>query len=213
MVLVKGTNCGFVTTAPTADPNLGNAYGIDNNALAFKDTSPATAGKIVEIGWWCFTATEESNFEGGIYSHNSGDDLPGDLLDGVSRTNAKGTTTGWKRATGLNIPISSNTIYWLGLQLDDTATLTSIGADPAVGVKYSFKTSQTTLPSSWSQTYGGTKYNMAIYAVWEAGAPAGTNIQVNISDGLNTFITEYFGCWILSGFFIFSIIEILKHIG
>ena len=61
MALVKGTNCGFVTVAPTTDPTGGGATTIDQTSQALKDTSPVGATVITEIGWWCNNATEESN--------------------------------------------------------------------------------------------------------------------------------------------------------
>ncbi len=72
MALVLGTNCGFVTVAPTSDPT-GTINDVQNTfAYASKFTSPATAIKVTEIGWYCDNATQEANFEVGIYDHDSG---------------------------------------------------------------------------------------------------------------------------------------------
>ena len=125
MALSIGTNCGFVTVAPTA--SLGSSgEQVDTKATVFIDESPATAVKIVEIGWYCYNATEEANFEVGLYAAD-GATVPveaGTLLE-VERTNAKGTTAGWKRVT-VEWDIDSSTDYWLGVQLDDTNTTTYI---------------------------------------------------------------------------------------
>ena len=169
--LVLGTNCGFVTTAPTDDPG-----GVANNVFdgyytACKHTSPANVIKIIEIGWWCDTATEASNFEVGVYDDNQGTTGPGSLLSGVSRTNAKGTDAGWKVRTGLNITITAETVYWLAVQLDNTATTTY--ADSAyVAGSQGYRETASTLPSSETSNQNTGSTGWAIYAVWEAGAPS-----------------------------------------
>ena len=123
MALVLGTNCGFVTTAPTADPWGSDTYLADKYARALRDVAPSGAIKITEIGWWCDSTTEESNFEVGVYSDNSETQQPLNLLAGASQTNAKGTTSGWKKAT-VNITITEGTTYWIAFQLDDTTNTT-----------------------------------------------------------------------------------------
>ena len=113
------------------------------------------------------TATQESDFELGIYAHDSGDDLPGVLIEKTSPT-AKGTTAGWKRVTGLNIPIDAETIYWVALQLDDTLSATNTDFILSGGTKVSQHTSgQTTLPSPWGAGSGVDNAMQSIYAVWE----------------------------------------------
>lgn len=180
MALVLGTNSGFVTTAPTDTPAQ-TVVPIDNYSRVTKDTSSATARKITEIGWWCNTATEESNFEVGLYAAD-GAVVPGEAGTRlyVDNTNAKGTDTGWKRVT-VDWTISPNTIYYLAVQLDDTATTTYIVYTSSGGGGYDYLTSQTTLDSPYG---GGTLSDAngmyAIYAVWEAAA--GTNMQINIGD-------------------------------
>ena len=178
MAVVKGTSAGFVVEAPTANPAGWNLTQ-DSFSTTVKDTSSATAVKVTEIGWYCDNATEESNYEVGVYDHDSGNDRPNDLV-GVSRTNAKGTTSGWKRVTGLNITISTETIYWLGIQLDDTTTATNSNFGSAGGERYSPSSSGSlTLPNPW--TAGGfDNFIVSIYAVWEA--EEGTNCQINIAD-------------------------------
>ncbi len=169
MALVLGVNSGFVTTAPTADPS-GSLGEVDTWALVTRHTSPATAVKITEIGWWCGNATQETNFEVGLYAAD-GAVVPGEAgtLLQVSRTNAKGTTAGWKRVTGLNWSVSPNTSYWLGLQVDDTATTTGIDYKLSTGVGEDEISGQTTLPNPFG---GGALADStamyAIYAVWEA---------------------------------------------
>lgn len=176
MGLVKGTNCGFVTTAPTEDPTDSDGI-IDDYAYGLKDTSPTGAKRVTEIGWWCNNATEEADFDVGIYDHNVGDDNP-EAIVGVSRNNAKGTDAGWKRVTGLNIEITAETIYWIALQLDNTATTTIINYSAAGGEKSDLKTAQTSLPDPWGASEFTYERLQSIYAVYE------TTIQASVTNGL-----------------------------
>ncbi len=163
MALVKGTNCGFVTTAPTADPG-GTNWVLDTYAYGFKDVAPAGAAKVTEIGWWCDNATEAADYDVGIYSHDAVNNRPNGLI-GVARNNAKGTTSGWKRVTGLNISISAATTYWIGVQLDNTATNTNYNYTGQAGEKDDWKTSQTSLPDPWGTSSGTGADLTAFYAV------------------------------------------------
>jgi len=170
--VVKGVSSGFVTSAPSADP-AGIAGKIDTRAFALKAVAPAGAAKVVEIGWWCDTATEEANFEVAIYDHNVGDNNP-EAIVGWDQTNAKGTTAGWKKVTGLDIPITAGNTYWIAVQLDDTATQTNYNYTNDAGEKEDMKTTQTTLIDPWGvspYTYGELT---GFYAVWEAANAAPT---------------------------------------
>lgn len=165
MALIKGTNCGFVTVAPTADP-LGTSSMKDTEASAFKDTSPVGALLVVEIGWYCDNATEEANYDVGIYSHDAGNNRPDTIIDSVS-TAAKGTTSGWKKISGLSIPIVGSTVYWIGIQLDDTATQTDWNITADGTQKLDWKTSQTSLPTTWGASSGTDGYLAGVYALVE----------------------------------------------
>ena len=161
MALVRGTNCGFVTVAPTVDPADINT-GQDQAARAFKDVAPAGATTITEIGWWCDTAgTADVNFEVGLYSHDAGD-VPLNRLF-VSATNAKGTTAGWKTVT-VNWTITPGTTYWIAIQLDNTTPNTAIDYTSAAGTGLSIDTAQTTLIDPWVSD-GMSGGLLAIYAL------------------------------------------------
>ena len=115
MAIVLGTNCGFVTVSPTDDPEAaGNA--ISNTSKAVKGTVPAGMTKITEVGWWCANASQEINFEVGLYSHDAGNDKPDNRLY-VDATNAKGTVGGWKKVT-VDWDVTPETIYWIAVQVD-----------------------------------------------------------------------------------------------
>jgi hypothetical protein len=167
MALVKGTNCGFVTVAPTVDPAGTASQVIDTVSRAFRDTAPAGAIKITEIGWYCVGASEETNFEVGLYSDDSGSGVPLNRLF-VDTTNAKGTGLGWKTVT-VDWEITSGTVYWLGVQVDNTANPTVIDRTASGGDAQSFMLTQTSLANPWLS--GGVQaYLYAIYAVYELAA-------------------------------------------
>lgn len=179
MALAYGTNCGFVTTAPTTDPVAGATVTIDNTSVVLKATSQSNATKVIEVGWWCDNATEAANFEVGLYSAD-GAVVPGEAGTRlfVSATNAKGTTSGWKVVTGLNWTISASTIYWIGLQVDNTATATSLDNSLTGGTGYDRLLSQTTL----NNPYGGGGISvsggiLALYALVEVTASGPANLK------------------------------------
>ncbi|KKK72695.1 hypothetical protein LCGC14_2901290, partial [marine sediment metagenome] len=97
MALTPGTNCGFVTTAPSTDPGGASAQQGDDRTWGIKHTTPASINTVTEIGWWS-SASEEANFEVAIYTDDGGGvgSHPENIV-GISRTNAKGTGAGWKR--------------------------------------------------------------------------------------------------------------------
>ena len=180
MTLAIGTNCGFVTVAPTSDPER-TALTISGRGQVVRDTSSATAVKITEIGWWCSNSTTEANFEVGLYAADGGSGEAGTLLH-VSRTNAKGTTDGWKRVTGLDWTISSSTTYWIGVQLDGTGPATTVDYSIGGGSGSDYKFSLSTLPNPFGAGSFDDDGVTAIYAVWEAAAATGTNTKINIGD-------------------------------
>jgi len=194
--VTMGISAGFVTEAPTNDPSGSETILLDSFATATGFTSPVGAGKIVEIGWWCDNPTEESNFEVGIYDSLAGP-RPNNLLDGASKTNAKGTTAGWKRVTGLNIAITSETIYWITVQLDDTSTTTLTDREGSGG-EVAWRFDQSTLPDPiFELPDDGIGWLLAFYAVWEAGGdetpPTYSNNQTNttIAGALANFSIDY----------------------
>ena len=177
MGLVIGTSCGFVEGAPSADPSSGSDYGIDDVVGVVQDESPGDGGTITEMGWWCDDATEEANFEVGLYDEDSGH---ADTLLEVDRTNAKGTGAGWKVVTGLNWSVDASTNYWLGVQLDDTTTQSFIGGDFSVFHPYDLTASQTTLPNTYT---GGASehFVLGIYALIGGAPPPEEKITTSIN--------------------------------
>lgn len=165
MAIVIGTSAGFVSSAPTGDPNGGSSTTQDTTSRALKDTAPVGSGRITEIGWYCNNATPESNFEVGLYSHDAGNDVSLNRLY-VDNTNAKGTGLGWK-TVAVDWEITAETIYWLAIQLDNTTPNSNIDYE-TTGGRTSIMTGQSSLLNPWVSG-GITTYIMAIYAVWDSG--------------------------------------------
>lgn len=176
--LSDGTNCGFVTVAPTTDPG-GSSGGIDTYARASKFTSPVGATKITELGWYCDNATEVANFQIGLYNYDAANNRPSTQIYSSGDV-AKGTGAGWKVVTGLNISISPSTVYEIAVQLDDTATLTNYNNGSSTSA-YSIatKNAQTSLPSPWG-TNDATNNTLlaAFYAVYTSTSYTGSVIMI-----------------------------------
>lgn len=166
MAVVLGTNAGFVTVAPVADPG-GAAGTCDNYSTAQRDTSPAVLTKITEVGWWCDATTEDANFELGLYNHNAGSDKPGTRLY-VEAVNAKGTGTGWL-SVAVDWDIDPETVYWIALQLDNTATASKVDQTANVGERASVNANDTELPATWGAGSTQITYVKSIYALVGAG--------------------------------------------
>jgi len=128
MALTIGTNCGFVTTAPTADPGAESAEDADEASWGMSDTSPTGTNQITEIGWWTDDATEAADFDVALYdSTGTGNNAKVRLQ--LDQGTAKGTDAGWKVADGLTWSVDASTLYWLMAQMDDTATDTKFDRD------------------------------------------------------------------------------------
>lgn len=187
MGLTKGTNCGFCSSAPAADPATGAEFSMDNYSRAVLDVSPADSDlTITEIGWWASNATAEANFEVGIYTDDSG----ADALVSKDDTNAKGTTSGWKPVTGLNISISSSTNYWIAVQCD-TSTNSACDTEALSGGSYEFKGISPTLTDPFAGNSGSANNYMAIYAVYSSGSAGGTGQFINVDDAFRELQEVY----------------------
>ena len=179
MALLLGTNCGFVTTAPTSNPSVGNELTCDTKAISFRDVAPVGVVKITEMGWYVNNATEAANTQVGLYSHDSGPDDPNVRLF-TSGDFAKGTSAGWKVKTGLNWTITAGTTYWLAMQLDNTSTPSKIGFE-TFGTRFASKNSQLALPSNWgSSNILASDRLISIYALVEVEA-VGVTRKIKIS--------------------------------
>jgi len=172
MAISIGTNCGFVTSRPTANPAFTGTDIADDKMLAIKVTAPVGTNSLTEIGWYCHNATEAADFQVGIYSHDSGSNKPGNRL-AVSSDTAKGTAAGWKYAS-VSYSLVASTTYWLAVQLDDTATNTQIDFDEPVGERISQMFTVTSLPDPWAA--GSSEFNDQYYAIYGLYSGSGTSV-------------------------------------
>jgi len=177
MAFTLGTECGFVTAAPTNDPG-GAAGSFNRRATGTKDTCPANYTKITEMGFYCATFASGVNFEIGLYSHDSSSDEPETLL-WSDKTNT--IEAGWNVISGLDIAVTPGTVYWLCIQGDAAAN--SYDYSTCNGARWAYFTSNVdTLPDpTWSGSTELANYAAAIYALVEVGS-SGTNCQINIGD-------------------------------
>lgn len=123
MALALGTNSGFVTVAPTADP-AGTGATIDGSSVVTKHTSPANAVKITSIGWYRESGTNTANWEIALYSDLVGVPNARLFVDNTNSTSSNGWLT-----TAVDWTITPSTPYWLALQMD--AHSGSSGVDSA----------------------------------------------------------------------------------
>lgn len=167
MALAIGTNVGFVSSAPVADP-AGNNFAADNRCLAVKDTSPAGSNKITEMGVWIDNATQAADIVFALYS-DAGANEP-ELRQQVTGTVAKGTGGGlWVTVTGLSWTLTASTAYWLAIGMTDTATQTNTNNATASGSGYAGLTTATSPPADWgTSSVTDTDGMIAIYAKYQA---------------------------------------------
>lgn len=158
MALTLGTNVGFVTTAPTADP-AGADTTIDGSSVVVKHTSPARAFLITEVGWYRGTGTNTANFEVALYSESAS--IAATRLF-VDNTNSS-AVQGWI-VTAVSWAISPSTAYWLGLQMDAHSGSSTVDSATSGGAGIDLLTSQTTL----ADPYGGGAVSDAdgMYAIY-----------------------------------------------
>lgn len=181
MALVLGTNSGFVTVAPTADPADANLT-IDGSSVVTKDTSPAGATTITEIGFWR-EGTDTSNFEVGLYAADGTDGVAGTRLF-VDDTNSS-STDGWITVS-VSWAISASTAYWLAVQMDAHAGNSITNRAASGGAGHDTQTSQTTLNDPYGGgAAAGTESMLAIYAL--VTISGGTVVQDLIGGGIIPF--------------------------
>jgi hypothetical protein len=164
MAIVLGTDAGFVSDQP-GDPSGYNSDGrIDNNALAFKDTSPAGTYNVTTIGCYIYNACSDTNMQVGLYSHDGTNNRPNARL-ATSGDFQKGTDAGHKTAS-VSFSLDESTSYWIAAQSDRPEAVYIVFSD---GNNTHYKESQTELPESWGED-GNFNRLYSLYAIY---APAG----------------------------------------
>ena len=178
MALELGTNSGFVTAAPSADP-AETGTTIDGSSVVTKHTSPANAVKITSIGWYRASGTNTANWEIALYADTAGVAAAMLFADQTNSTNANGwlvTAVDWTNAP--------STAYWLGLQMDGHSGSSSVDGAAAGGAGSDVMTGQTTL----ADPYGGGAVADAdgMYAIYALVSP----ISAAISGTITPSVTE-----------------------
>jgi hypothetical protein len=178
MALALGTNSGFVTVAPSVDPNETGTT-IDGSSVVTKHTSPANAVKITEIGWYRASGTNTANWEIALYSESAGVAATRLFVDATNST----ASAGWI-ATAVDWDITPNTAYWLALQMDAHTGSSTVDGAASLGVGSDVLTSQTTL----ANPYGGGAVADAdgMYAIYALVAP----ISAAITGTVTASVTE-----------------------
>jgi len=150
MALTLGTNCGFVTTAPTSDP-AASAYGIDNYVHAMKVTSPAGSNNLTEIGWWQSNGgNDAAAYECGIYSHDAVEDEPNAIVGSVSTgQSTTASTTAWNKYTGLSQAITASTTYWLGVFVENVGGANRTDRTTGTGTRICTMAAAVELYTNW----------------------------------------------------------------
>ena len=181
MALILGTNCGFVTVAPSADPEGTNNV-FDNYSISLKDTTTSANIRVTEIGYYVDGISEAADVDVGIYSDNSAGEPH--LLLFSDLNNAKGTTAGWK-TVAVNWELNANTDYWIAIGCTDTATDTFANVGSSGGDGSAYKNSTPSIPADWGSSTGtdgdGTK---GIYALYELIAPDSTDNMTIIGENI-----------------------------
>lgn len=188
MALALGTNVGFVTTAPTADP-AGTGATSNGSSFVVKDTAPTGAIKITEVGWYKAAGTTSSNTQVGLYAAD-GATVPGEAGTRLQVTadQASGTSANvWIRFTGLNWPVTAGTAYWLGMQQDAHTGSSQIDSAASGGSGIDTRTSQTAL----TNPYGGGALSdvdgmYAIYAVYQSAPTVTLSSPADTATGVST---------------------------
>ena len=161
MSLVIGTNCGFVSAAPTEDPG-GIDAAIDYYPRSNLHTSPIGTYKVVEIGWYSNDyADPGGSFQIGIYSDSSG--VPGTLL-AVEEAVLSGPA-GWQAAI-FNYELESGTDYWLAVVQEASHPSTNVASATTGADDYSVHFNSNILPEPWVEGGSGTML-LAVYAKYE----------------------------------------------
>jgi len=174
MALILSTNCGFVTVAPSTDPEeLG--VPCDGHGFAFRATSPAGNNIITEIGFWQGGSENDvAKYNAGIYANDAGE--PGALIATQSTGQSTTNVPAWYKYTGLNIPISPATIYWIAFGMEPVSQSNWTDIVSEAGELYRFEALDSETLSDPFVVDGGPAMLISIYAKYELApsvAPTG----------------------------------------
>ena len=169
--LVIGTNCVFVTVAPSGDPGAGDNGSFDSYAIAGMFTAPAD-GTVTQIGLWVDSGNEESQYNFAIYTDDSS--KPDVVVGSIDVASKPGTQGVWHTSGVMSASVTGTVVYHIAVQLDNTSTPTDIDYTTDAGETENYKGSGATeLTDPWGSSSGSLGRLLAIYALYTpAGAPA-----------------------------------------
>jgi hypothetical protein len=188
MALVKGTNCGFVSSAPSVDPN-GTSDPIAGYQTAFKDVAPAGNNNVTELGWYeSATTFTGAAYSMGIYSHDAtGDGRPNALIATQSTGNSTTTDTSqWYKYSGLSIPVTGGTTYWIALAFPSTGANSRTDYTNSAGDQQNYDNGTGVAPNYLQTPWDGAAAQHShvlytFYALYEAAA-GGLSIPVALAN-------------------------------
>jgi len=175
MALTKGTNCGFVSSAPSTDPNATLAPN-SGYTVALKDTSPAGTNNVTALGWYQSASNNNSDddYDLAVYSHDATNNRPNTIVG--SKATGQATTAdteGWYTYTGLSISIDASTTYWLAIGVESTGAYTGYDRQDSAGDKYDYKdTGDSMCPATWGTSNGTSERLLGVYALYAAASGA-----------------------------------------
>lgn len=169
MAIVIGTNAGFVTVAPTADPGNTASRVIDDRSTGFKDTSPSGSNRVTEVGVWLeLDGDNNVGCEIGLYSDAGAGEPEARLFVETGLNTGSAGNNRWLKFTGLDWELSASTVYWLAIQVDASVTDTAVGNETSGGSGFASLNSQSALPADWGSSAATDADGLiAIYALVE----------------------------------------------
>lgn len=160
--LVLGTNCGFVLSAPTADPE-GIGLSMSSRVVALRVTVPADADTITQVLWF-LEASDDDTINMGLYTNDVGNENPEARIY-IGTPFSKGTDAGWKsQNVSWDVSIYQSQIMWIAGLNGTGVTDTNYTADEA-GERW-VRYSSSVLPNPWTDTTANADSLLAICVVY-----------------------------------------------
>jgi VCBS repeat-containing protein len=152
-----GLNDGNITYPPGEDPNW-------ISAMRFLNT--AGSGNLTKLEI-LIDSSSPIKIRLGVYAENNG--KPGALLLDAGEVT---TTTGWVSISGLNLPVTQNTYYWLAVLSQSTISIRIQSGQPANSHYWDFR-SYGALPAQFTfgSQSGSNAYQYVMRATVQLSAP------------------------------------------
>lgn len=153
MAVVEGTNCGFLTTAPTTDPGNPDSRTIKQVCNGAKFTAPAN-GTITEVGYWqeAGQVIGPPNMDLGVFSDDGTGLSPDEQLDSTGIISRPNFNNYWCSGA-VSVPITSGTVYWIAVNVGNTLQPITIGLDNSQNTySYVEKNQNPPLPDPWGSS-------------------------------------------------------------